>query len=587
MYTQSNKPWTTAQFEQNRPHLTEWVRNEIVPVLEDNLSRPIMVVRAPVKSGKREIAEYLAMRDEGIGSPRVHVFLSAWHRTADASQRRELSLHNMKVFSINNKTAADSCIRWIRETTENHGKHIVLHLDECDHGSGDKQILGKVYVYVRENERVFTILYSATPEEVLFSSEMRYEEEEDMLDDLLHGTHVEYKPPAGFYGPGHFLRENLVHDAKPFFTMNPVPALTEQGRQIIRELKQSTLSGGGRNIMVLRLTKKDGKKKEGKEIYKFLCNIRNFPELEGVSIWVDKNDCDTVENTRKIDWSCRDYWVTTTKDVPILIVHDMTSSRSTEWACHDRIFATHDYRTSLTFAMLSQAQERPNHFHGKYEGGFQTIKIYGHKKTFQLSAGIINYGQYLECEWIMRKVDARRSAADIYEIKNREGEIHPQFQSQFTKEAAESALRSLGCFGEFSLSSRVSGKIRQIPIFDTRWFPCTSAASFTNCMTNFTVENDLFRGRTFLNPFLHDRRPLPEGPNFLEKGYLRGWGVFDYETDIITQPGWGVSVGTPRLTICYREGVLGVAVRWHTGRFKHMNRLSAYRSMYPSIGEHL
>ena len=148
-------------------------------------------------------------------------------------------------------------------------------------------------------------------------------------------------------------------------------------------------------------------------------------------------------------------------------------------------------------------------------------------------------------------------------------------------------MRSLGCFGEFSLSSRVSGKIRHIPIFDTRWFPCTSAASFTNCMTNFTVENDLFRGRTFLNPFLHDRRPLPEGPNFLEKGYLRGWGVFDYETDIITQPGWGVSVGTPRLTICYREGVLGVAVRWHTGRFKHMNRLSAYRSMYPSIGEHL
>lgn len=53
MYTQSNKPWTTAQFEQNRPHLTEWVRNEIVHILEDNLCRP-MVVRAPVNQEREK-----------------------------------------------------------------------------------------------------------------------------------------------------------------------------------------------------------------------------------------------------------------------------------------------------------------------------------------------------------------------------------------------------------------------------------------------------------------------------------------------------------------------------------------------------
>ena len=37
------------------------------------------------------------------------------------------------------------------------------------------------------------------------------------------------------------------------------------------------------------------------------------------------------------------------------------------------------------------------------------------------------------------------------------------------------------------------------------------------------------------------------------------------------------------MTICYSEGVLGVAIRWHTGKFQHMSRLSAYRCFYVSF----
>ena len=576
------KPWTTAQFEQQRSHMTGFVRESIIPVLEDGLSK-ILAINAPVKSGKRDIVEYIAVRDEGRSSPRLHAFISAWHRAADNDQRKELSLHNMKVFSINNKPAADACIRWIAEATE-QGKQVVLHVDECDHGSGEKQILAKVYRKIRNNSHVFSILYSATPEEVLFSDDMNDEDEGDeMLDDLLHGTSVKYIPPPEFCGPGRFLRENLVIEASPFFTMTPVPALTEQGREFIQGLKRSMLLNTGRNIGTLRLTKKDGPKKENKDIRKFMRIISQIPELADVIIWVDKGECD-IGNTRKIEWSSRDFWRATAKDVPILIVHDQTSSRSTEWDCHDRIFATHDYRTSLSYAIISQAQERVNHYTSKYESGFQPIKIYGHKKTFQLSAGLISYAQYLENDWKMRKVNVHRAErdnniVDVYDIKSKEGVLHPDYQTPLTKNEAENILRELGSFGDLSISSRVNGKIRRLPVFATHWFECTSenfTVRMTTQLTNISYDGNI----VFANPFLHHRRPTSSDGG-LEKGYLRKWDVFDYDTDVKTQPGCGVCIGTARLTICYSQGVLGVAIRWHTGTFTEMNRLNAYRSMYP------
>ena len=78
----SKTPWTIAQFELYRPHMTDWVKSKITHLLENNECSRI-VVRAPVKSGKREIVEYISMRDEGIASPRCHAFLLT-HKTPNA-----------------------------------------------------------------------------------------------------------------------------------------------------------------------------------------------------------------------------------------------------------------------------------------------------------------------------------------------------------------------------------------------------------------------------------------------------------------------------------------------------------------------
>jgi hypothetical protein len=522
------KPWTVAQFESYRPHMTTWVVSVLGPLLDDPHCRRV-VVRAPVKSGKREIVEYMAKRDESHTSPRSHAFLSAWHRAADKDQRKELAEHNMKVFSINKKTAADDCLKWIRAQIQ-LGKTVVIHLDECDHGSGDKQILGKVYKQVRELPQVFTILYSATPQEVLFSNDVKSTEEDEMLDDMLYGTHVEYTPPAGYCGPARFLDEGLVVEAKPFFTLKPVPALTEQGREIIAGLKASTASGSRRNIVALRLTTSSGPGKSGKEIYQFLQNASRIPELQGVKIIVDKGDCD-LATALKIEWSDPSFWELMAGDRPLLVVMDQTSSRSTEWACHYRMYATHDYRTALQYAILSQAQERVNHYDIKYAGGFQPIKVYGHKKTFELSAGRISYEQYFACEWNMRKVDIRRATRDnlgeVYEIKNEAGVLHPVHNLPLPKTRAEEVLRDLGCFGDVSLSSRVEGKVRTLPVYDSRWFQCTVATWDTAIAAiKATAVGAVFRPHRFENPFLNARRPAP-GPDGKEFGYLRDWKVFD------------------------------------------------------------
>ena len=581
----SNKPWTTAQFEQHRTHMTDWVRTYMVPIIEDN-ETTLNVVRAPVKGGKREIVEYIAMRDIGISSPRVHVFISAWHRTADETQRKELVLHNMKVFSINNQNAARECIHCINELIA-LGKQVVLHLDECDHGSGERQILGKIYRHVRTIQDVLSILYSATPEEVLLSGDMYNEDNAEIMDDLATGIRIEYIPPPEFCGPSRFLNDDLVHNATPFFTMTPVPTLTEQGRQLIHDLKMSTSHGGGRNIAILRLTKKEGKMKDDKDIYKFLNNVGKFPELQDVIVIVDKGDCNTFPNARYIEWSNREFWRLMAKDIPILIVHDQTSSRSTEWACHDRIFATHDYRKTLTYATVSQAQERVNHYIGRYAGGFQPIHVFGHKPTFQLSAGIINYQQYLNCEWTMRKVNLRRAEREnyssrVYEIIDKDNHLHPEYPLPLLINDAENVLIRLGCFGEFSLSPRVRGTINRVPIFGTHWFATTSD-TFQQHLQAEMINNRLIlpnENRTnFNNPFQKSTRP-PADMDGREYGYLRGWFVLDYETHIRTQPGWGVGLYIPRLTICYHQNTLGVAIRWHTGQFENIDRLSAYRSMY-------
>jgi hypothetical protein len=78
-----------------------------------------------------------------------------------------------------------------------------------------------------------------------------------------------------------------------------------------------------------------------------------------------------------------------------------------------------------------------------------------------------------------------------------------------------------------------------------------------------------------------DRWPLVEG----QIGNLREWGVYEYDY-IVRNKGNRMSVQSVardprgRITICYKDGVLGVALRKPTGRTRTEDSMTAFQSMY-------
>jgi hypothetical protein len=578
------KPWSVAVFEVQRPHMTDFVRREILPLLEDREVRRTLV-RAPVKSGKREVVEYMAMRDSVEVPTRVHAFVSAWHRKADEEQREELDCQNMAVFSGN---AISGCMSWIEKQLAK-GLQIVLHLDECDYGSGLAQKLSKLWREVRDNENISCVLYSATPEEVLYSGEVDNEDINAMMGEMVEGHHVRYTPPAGYCGPGKFLEEKLVHVALPFFDKH---GLSEQGKEIVCKLKEAIKVNPRRNIVVIRLSySAGGNKKENKAIYQFIRACHTFPELEGFDIVVDKEDDTDVRGSSviksNVEWSNPVYWRRSMPvEVPTIILIDQKSSRSTEWACHDRIFATHDFRNVARFSTISQAVERVNHY-GQNYGGFQPIHVYCHMKTLLLSAGQMSYEEYCTSKWESRKVDVRTSGAtELFMIRKADTKVpHPKWPAPVPAAVADRALQLLECFAPVSLADRIKGSVKDVPVYNVRFQAATEEtwSSVASSLYQHAITRACAK-----NPFPESKEHgLGDGGMF--KGYFGNvWRVLNYDSDVKDAENWGArakgadGLYTPQKVICYREGVLGVAVRIDTGERVKKNTLQVFKSMYGS-----
>lgn len=587
-----SKPWSVNQFELHRPEICNFVNHELIYRIENENHSKInkIIVKAPVKSGKREIVEYTSMKDFVIPQTRVHAFISAWHRTADEEQRDELKKHQLKVFSIINNEIAKKFKEWIEDMLSTN-KKIVIHLDECDHGSGHTQKLSLVWENIKENRNISIILYSATPEEILFSSEFD-ENEQSILDDIiLYAETTEYIPPIGYCGSRRFIDENLVFDAKPFFKiMNGSPILSNQAKMIIHDLQKSILDQRRRNIIILRLSYflDKGTKIENKAIYRFLENLELFQELENANFLIifDKDKIEEKVELKnrdnilfeKVQWSKKVYWENKTSDRPILVIIDQTSSRSTEWACHDRVFATHDFRKKSSYSIICQAQERVNHYERKY-GGFQRIRVYGHLKSFILSSSRDQrsaYENYLNNLWMIKNVKKPYQGYKI--VKSQNPKIsHPEYSDIYSsRDEAEEILLSIDCLTEVNLSARISGNLKRVPEILVEFHECNKE--------NYDEIKERINLRFTKHSFTGNKFEISEKKGLVNnrfQGYLRRWRVFEYE-EIKASPGWGVEIDHPRIVICYRNNILGIALCYNTGKFVENDTLSAIKSMYGS-----
>jgi hypothetical protein len=590
-----SKPWSVAVFERVRAHITDFCKDEIIRLIEDRRNRRI-VIRAPVKSGKREIAEYLAMRDAvPRDALRVHAFISAWHRTADEEQREELRNQNMKVFSITKEKNANECIAWIlAEVAKGH--IVVIHLDEADHGSGKDQTMENVWKLIRSNPSIICILYTATPEEILFSGEVDEDPDyRELINEIHREAHfVEYAPPPGYCGPQRFLSEGLVHVALPFIQkQGGVITLSEQAKYIIRTMRDSIRTNPSRNIGVIRLSSSElggtrAQRGENKSIHQLLKNVRSFPELEGVLLIADKGSLVGGRypgvTIQQVEWSSRSYFDLMATGRLILIIHDQTSSRSTEWACHDRVHTTHDYRNSAHYGTISQAVERVNHYETKYEGGFQPIRVFAHKKTLMLSAGNIDYRTYMKDTWSMRKINR----TELYRVKNTDtGNLHPDCpEAGISEEAAVRILQKLECYADIGLSARVAGTVRVVPKYKAVFKAC-DPDTWPAIRDEYAAEHNIqTRMRDPFSAAFEHRILNPDGTHMWQ-GQHRGWRVIDFQDGNLYQRSDGAkldvgSTGGNRTKVCYQGGVLGVAFVRPDGT-EPRDTLRASGSMYGEV----
>lgn len=580
------KPWSVSDFRAQRPHLVNFCDTQIVPHTRRTMCSRILI-RAPVKSGKREIAEYLALLDQNSPNRIVHVFLSAWHRIADDEQRKELEKHNLKVFSINTKTNRDKCLEFMQQQIR-AGRELRVHIDECDHGTGSRQLLSPIWRYIRDRDDVKAILYSATPEEASlsadFSDESNEEDFNEMIDEFENenvSVIVKYEPTAQFCGPAKFLSEGLVSNATPaYYTIDGRVQLTPQFKQIINDLRASLLDplNRDRNIIILRLSS-GGKTKANRSIHIFTQHLSEFPELNGFHKCVDKDDGTGGANEEKIQWSNKVWWNRQTKDDPILIVHDQTSSRSTEWACHDRVFATHDYREAVTYTTVSQAQERVNHYIGSKYPVFQSIRVYGHLPSFQLSAGQIDYTTYMTLTHKIKKITV--SGADVFRIVEISTDrVIVPYVEYTNKRDAEYKLMEMGSYVKPTLSQRVKGSAKETVVCESGFIPCNAETfdSIAKPAMWIVLGDDT---RVIHNPF-DSTKMSEDGSKYM--GYLRGWKVFDYDEDI-KDSAYGffirdISARKIRHTVCYKNGVEGIGWRIPVST-RPKNTLATKGSMYP------
>jgi hypothetical protein len=677
-FSEPHKPWAVSEFQHYRPYITNFVDTNVVPLLEnpENEIRRVCI-HGEVKSGKREIVEYIAKRDEG-SVQRVHIFISAFHRKADETQRTELSQHNMKVCSIQKKEHALAANEMIRKYLR-EGKKIIIHVDECDYGTSNKQNLKIIYEQFKGYDSVISILYSATPEELLFSQDITQSEDDDNFISEIYetGIRIYYRPPETYCGAKKFIEEELVYDAKPFFVKNAdnVLELSSQGSEIITEAKKNielsneiksearyfyskALREGNqseaakyerlankkiKNVVVLRLTYDAF---GAKAIGLFVKNKHLFPELENTIVIVDKTDynisdisqggiiCETVQ------WSNREYWDQKVNDKLILIVHEQTSTRSTEWSFHDRIFVTHDYRPNISYGTIAQAQLRVAHYSPKY-GEFQQIRVYGHLKTFLFAAKMIDVADYLNDDW--KKVLIKRTSFAVDEkvkFKKQDGEwfdakiisfannlytleyineghcyeeynisksyikpnkeynkynikntndniIHHFYNQEYDLDNANKILEELGCNIKTEISSRVKGKSKNVLKIKSLFIECDESNIREKLIENVrnneglpeNVRNHNFRVDSYFNDF-----EISENGWKIYKGNLRNIKqVYTYEFMQDQRWGFNDTYQKPRLTVCYDGEKLGVCMRYTTGEKEEVTTLSAYLSMYQSL----
>jgi hypothetical protein len=406
--TNKMQTYSVEEFEKHFSDLTSQVCDKIEPLF-DKATYPnlrMIVCKMKVKGGKRIIVEYLTQKSK-IAHPNVsNMFVTAWNRKADKSQRDELTAYNIQVHIPSTKKNVGKIINDIQKI--NGYKHI--HLDELDFGSGDTSLLSQVFAKFKEDSKSLWILYSATPEELTCCQKWLD------LENSGEGIFVEIDPAATYIGIKDYIEKGLMVKSESMFNFEKVE-LTNQGKDVLETAALKYLQDlrnckeHVRNVAVLRV---NGKHKNKSRFNWVIENNTILQQHLDNIFGVNKIPLYIVDVGSKSDndvkWDNYKFWESKADKFFYIFLVEQSACRATEFRCHHKLsfYHSHRYTDEPSINTIIQDQERcvfyklhQNHDHSKKYPGYINLEpscvIYGDVDVAFYSAG------YTELDYLLNK----------------------------------------------------------------------------------------------------------------------------------------------------------------------------------------
>lgn len=352
-------PHNSEWFRVNRSSIYTFVDEKLRGVVIDGTGRNVLV-KAPVKSGKREHVECIAVR-----FPDAAVFyVTSLDRKDVARQKAELALYGVDTHLINSEQKALTAILAINRELAAE-RRVILCFDECDYGSGSEQKMASMYHEFVDDERVIKLYYSASA----------HETEASKLRDRDDYAALTYVPPPEYCGAEYFLDEGLVaEDVDSFFEKDEDEniCITEHAKLVVRESIKPD-----RHIGVVRVGRGFSTRNFKNRLLKADIQAQLQTAMGDGREW----RIVPVDEKNSHDWedadTARRY--TNDREVNYLFIIVQTCTRGTDlkgW--HHRLAFWHDARSKRKSNLntLLQAFLRPCHYSSSYGGVPQPIRLY-------------------------------------------------------------------------------------------------------------------------------------------------------------------------------------------------------------------
>jgi len=434
--------YSVEQFERIFPEMTEQVRDKIEPLFDKAFYPELRLVicKMKVKGGKRVIVEYLTQKSKHATEPVTNIFMSAWNRKADASQRDELKDYGVQVKNPSTSAKTEQIIKEIRRMPG----HKRIHLDELDYGSGDDGLLAKVYNEFKDDDNSLWIMYSATPEEMLCCQKWLE------IEDNGQGVFVEIDPPAAYMGIKEYIDRGLVVESHSLFDFDG-SCLTGHGVSVFQKAAMDYMGNKNKNVCIIRVNGRHEKKNRFNWVRENIHIVQDYFDQEvGPECMVVRLKDIGTKSSNTVKWEDYDEWEEKVTSYFFVYLVEQSACRATEFRCHHRLnfYHSHRYTSEQNINTIIQDQERcvyykldRAHAHAtkypKYVNLVPSCTIYGDHDVAMYSAGFITLEDLL-----VKRKDLCPSSRT--EVLNNSSKIKPRTYEAGTEDELYDILRRDG-----------------------------------------------------------------------------------------------------------------------------------------------